>query len=101
MRGTMVCRNGRYILRPDNGIVLECDLSAGDGRNFKAREAQRIHCSVSSRRMEDEARDDGLGANILGMHLEGPYFAPTKKKKKRVLMIRVTSFRRRGEWRQF
>ena len=35
MRGTMVCRNGRYILRPDNGIVLECDLSAGDGRNFK------------------------------------------------------------------
>ena len=54
----------------------------------KAREAQRIHCSVSSRRMEDEARDDGLGANILGMHLEGPYFASTK----RVLMIRVTSF---------
>ena len=45
----------------------------------KAREAQRIHCSVSSRRMEDEARDDGLGANILGMHLEGPYFASTKK----------------------
>ena len=38
--------------------------------------------------MEDEARDDGLGANILGMHLEGPYFASTK----RVLMIRVTSF---------